>query len=185
MRRYLKPILLIALGLVLAFPLFSMTYYTMVRTSSPQFCSSCHEIEYAYDTWKTSSHANNPKGFVADCMDCHLPAPHNTFEFFYTKTAHGLKDVFMHFTMDTSEYDHAKNRQAAYKSFKNEQCRKCHRNLLQMPYKRGAMLAHRKVLYPGDGSKKKCVDCHKHLVHFPKETYTYEQSVRDPQSSGL
>jgi len=79
---FIKPVLFISVGIILAFPIFSISYSTMVRTSTPGFCATCHEIRFAYDTWKTSSHANNNKGFVADCMDCHLPAPHDTFNFF-------------------------------------------------------------------------------------------------------
>ncbi|MFP3980256.1 MAG: NapC/NirT family cytochrome c [Desulfobacterales bacterium] len=172
-RPYLKALLLIALGIVIAFPLFSMTYYTMVRTSTPQFCASCHEIEYAYNTWKTSTHHNNAQGFVADCMDCHLPAPHDTIDFFYTKTLHGIKDVIVHFTMD--EYDREKNREKAYASFDNNQCQKCHRNILYIPDKRGAMMAHRSVVYALEGREKKCVDCHRDLVHMPTEVYRYKQ----------
>lgn len=168
-----KALLLILLGIVVAFPLFSMTYYTMVRTSTPQFCSSCHEIEFAYNTWKTSTHVNNAQGFVADCMDCHLPAPHDTINFFYMKTLHGIKDVVMHFVQD--EYDHHENRMAAYASFKNQQCQKCHRNLLYIPDKRGAMLAHRSVVYARPGQEKKCVDCHRDLVHNPTPIYQYKQ----------
>lgn len=179
MWRSFKYIIFISLGIILAFPFFSMSYYTMVRTSTPKFCSSCHEIEYAYDTWKTSSHVNNPKGFVADCMDCHLPAPEDTFEFFYAKTYHGLKDIIIHFTMEPGSYNNAKNRQAVYEDIDNQQCRKCHRNLLTMANKRGAMLAHKTVLYPRPGYEKKCVDCHDHLVHFPKANYMYESAVRD------
>ncbi len=37
MKRLVKPAIYIAIGLLLAFPVFSMTYYTMVRTSTPQF----------------------------------------------------------------------------------------------------------------------------------------------------
>ncbi|WP_027369909.1 cytochrome c3 family protein [Desulfovermiculus halophilus] len=185
MRRGYKALILILLGIIIGFPVFSMAYYTMVRTSTPQFCASCHEIEYAYNTWKTSTHANNPKGFVADCMDCHLPAPENTFEFFYSKTYHGIKDVVKHFTMDTSEYDHEKNRQRAYEDIDNSQCQKCHRNLLDMAHKRGAMLAHKTVLYPREGYEKKCVDCHDRLVHFPRDDYAYDQAVLDAESTGL
>jgi cytochrome c-type protein NapC/trimethylamine-N-oxide reductase cytochrome c-type subunit TorC len=174
-RRSIKPAIFIALGLFLSFPLFSIAYYTMVRTSTPQFCASCHEIQFAYNTWKTSTHANNAQGFVADCMDCHLPAPHETFDFFYAKTAHGLKDIFVHFTRDMTRYDHEKQRQKAYAAFKNEQCQKCHRNLLHIPNKRGAMLAHRSVLYPRAGYEKKCVDCHRNLVHVPRQFYRYKQ----------
>jgi nitrate/TMAO reductase-like tetraheme cytochrome c subunit len=176
-KRTIKPALLIAIGVIIAFPIFSIVYYTMVRTSTPQFCAICHEIQFAYNTWKTSTHVNNPQGFVADCMDCHLPAPHQTFEFFFAKTAHGAKDILVHFIRGT--YDHQENRQAAYASFKNEQCLKCHRNILYIPDKRGAMLAHRDVVYARPGYEKRCVDCHKDLVHNRTEQYTYKQ-YQDP-----
>ena len=131
MKKFIISASLVLLGIVIGFPLFSMTYYTMVRTSTPHFCASCHEIQFAYNTWRTSTHVNNAQGFVADCMDCHLPAPEDTISFFFTKTAHGIRDVFLHFTQDT--YDHEKNREKAYASFKNEQCQKCHRNILYIP----------------------------------------------------
>ncbi|MFW6055411.1 MAG: cytochrome c3 family protein [Thermodesulfobacteriota bacterium] len=185
MRKWIKPAIFIVFGILIAFPIFSMTYYTMIRTSTPEFCASCHEIEYAYDTWKTSSHANNPKGFVADCMDCHLPAPEDTFDFFYAKTYHGIKDVVKHFTMDPSEYNRVKNRERAYEDLDNEQCQKCHRNLLGLAHKRGALLAHKTVLYPREGYEKKCVDCHDHLVHFPRTSFSYEAEVKEQAASPL
>jgi cytochrome c nitrite reductase small subunit len=166
-------LILVVIGILIAFPLFSMSYYTMVRTSTPEFCATCHEIQSAYNSWKTSTHVNNAQGFVADCMDCHLPAPHDTLNFFYQKTLHGIKDIIVHFTQD--EYDREKNRAAAYASFKNEQCMKCHRNLMYIPDKRGAMLAHRTVVYPRPGYEKKCVDCHRPLVHMPRQRYDYKQ----------
>lgn len=183
MRKHAKRIILILAGIVIAFPLFSITYYTMVRTSTPQFCATCHEIQYAFDTWKTSSHVNNAHGFVADCMDCHLPAPYDTFNFFFAKTFHGVKDVFAHFII--SDYDHEKNRNKAYAEFKNRECQKCHRNLLYIPDKRGAMLAHRSVLYPLEGYEKKCVDCHKNLVHNKRQIYDYKQYKEPYKASGL
>ena len=173
MKKYILGIGLVCVGVFLSFPLFSISYYTMVRTSTPQFCASCHEIQPAYNAWKTSTHVNNAQGFVADCMDCHLPAPHDTFNFFYAKTIHGIKDVFVHFF--GGEYDREKNRQIAYASFKNEQCQKCHRNLLYIPDKRGAMLAHRDVVYARPGYEKRCVDCHKNLVHVQRPYYQYKQ----------
>ncbi len=172
MRRFIKPLLYIFIGLVLAFPLFSLTYYTMVRTSTPQFCATCHEIEFAFNTWRTSTHVNNSQGFVADCMDCHLPAPQDTMEFFYAKTFHGAKDIIVHFTQ--SSYDHERNRQKAYASIKNDQCLKCHRNLVYIPNKRGAMLAHRTVMYPRPGYEKSCFHCHRNLVHNATAVYNYK-----------
>ena len=182
-KKAVKPAVLIIIGIIIAFPLFSITYYTMVRTSTPEFCTSCHEIEFAYDTWKTSTHVNNAKGFVADCMDCHLPAPQNTFEFFYAKTFHGIKDLFVHFVQD--EYDHQKNREKAYAAFENDQCMKCHRNLIYIPDKRGAMLAHKTVLWPRPGYEKKCIDCHRNLVHNKRQYYDYKQYKEPYKGLGI
>jgi len=178
MKKYVIAAILVGVGMVIAFPLLSMTYYTMVRTSTPEFCATCHEIKPAVTEWRASTHVNNPQGFVADCMDCHLPAPHKTFDFFFAKTLHGAKDVVMHFIID--EYDRQKNREAAYASFDNAQCQKCHRNLLDMPDKRGAMLAHRTVLYARPGYERKCVDCHWDLVHNPSETVQFKQYRKLP-----
>ena len=72
----------------------------------------------------------------------------------------------------------------AYASFKNEQCQKCHRNILYIPDKRGAMLAHRSVLYPRPGYEKKCVDCHRDLVHTPSNVYRYKQYQTVYRGSG-
>lgn len=184
-KKYIIYAMLVGVGILIAFPIFSISYYTMARTSTPQFCASCHEIQFAYNTWKTSTHANNAQGFVADCMDCHLPAPHDTFNFFYAKTAHGINDVFVHFTEDMDKYDHEIQRQKAYASFKNEQCQKCHRNVLYIPNKRGAMLAHRSVIYARPGYEKKCVDCHKNLVHRARSHFAYKQYENSYRGSGL
>ncbi|MBW1680474.1 MAG: NapC/NirT family cytochrome c [Deltaproteobacteria bacterium] len=183
MRRTLKAAVLIVIGVIVAFPLFSIGYYTMVRTSTPIFCASCHEIRFAYQTWKTSTHVNNAQGFVADCMDCHLPAPHDTINFFYSKTAHGLKDIIIH--LMGNPYDREKARRQAYASFKNEQCQKCHRNLLYIPDKRGAMLAHRSVVYARPGYEKRCVDCHRNLVHTQRPYYLYKQYRETYRGLGL
>jgi nitrate/TMAO reductase-like tetraheme cytochrome c subunit len=181
--RVVKPALFILLGIFIAFPLFSLTYYTMARTSTPLFCVTCHEIEPAYNEWKVSTHVNNAQGFVADCMDCHLPAPQDTLDFFYAKTFHGVKDIIKHFAQDS--YDREKNRQTAYALFKNAPCQKCHRNLLNIPNSRGARLAHKSTLYPLPGMEKKCVDCHRDLVHNKTAIYRYKQYRPPYRATGM
>ena len=183
-KRAIKPAILIALGILIAFPLFSMSYFTMVRTSTPDFCASCHEIKPAVVAWRSSTHTNNAAGVVVDCMDCHLPAPQDTFDFFFAKTYHGIKDVVIHFI--SGDYDREKARNNAYAAFDNRECQKCHRNLLNMPYQRGAMLAHRSVLYARPGYEKKCVDCHYDLVHSERGLVMFRQSRKVPyQAKGL
>jgi cytochrome c-type protein NapC/trimethylamine-N-oxide reductase cytochrome c-type subunit TorC len=165
-KKLIKPAIYILIGILVSFPLFSISYYSMVRTSTPEFCATCHEIKPAVRAWQASTHANNAVGFVADCMDCHLPAPQDTYDFLFAKTYHGIKDVVLHFTV--GEYDRDKARRNAYAYFDNDQCQKCHRNLLHMPNRRGAMLAHRAVLFARAGYEKKCIDCHYDLVHNDK-----------------
>lgn len=162
-----------------------MTYYTMVRTSTPEFCASCHEIKPAYEAWKTSTHRNNAQGVVADCMDCHLPAPHDTYDFFFAKTMHGAKDVLVHFTSGPENYDREAMRKQAYAGFKNDQCLKCHRNIENIPNNRGAMLAHREVMNPLPGYERSCVDCHKNLVHVDRAYYAYKQYRPPYRATGL
>ncbi len=185
MKKGLKPILWIILGIVIAFPLFSLTYYTMVRTSTPLFCASCHEIQPAYAAWKTSTHVNNAQGVVVDCMDCHLPPPQDTFNFFYAKTLHGMKDIMVHLVKGSEAYDRAEKRQDAYASIRNDQCQKCHRNILYLPDKRGAMLAHRTALYARPGYERQCVDCHRNLVHIDRPYYNYKQYAGPYHSEGI
>jgi len=183
-KKYIIAGSLVLLGVLLSFPLFSMSYYTMVRTSTPEFCASCHEIKPAVVAWRSSTHTNNAAGVVVDCMDCHLPAPQDTFQFFFAKTYHGAKDVVKHFIIE--EYDREKNREAAYAAFDNDQCQKCHRNLLHMPTRRGAMLAHRSVVYARPGYEKKCVDCHYDLVHSDRGVVMFRQARKLPyQAKGL
>jgi len=185
MQRKTKSVLLVLFGILIAFPIFSMTYYTMVRTSTPEFCGSCHEIRPAVMAWQSSTHHNNAQGFVADCMDCHLPAPQDTVDFFFTKTMHGMKDVFSHFTGGDETYDRAVMREHVWATMKNDQCMKCHRNILHMPGKRGAMLAHRRVLYAANGEEYRCTDCHRHLVHNDRQFYDYKQFSAPYRANGL
>ncbi|MDD4732048.1 MAG: NapC/NirT family cytochrome c [Desulfovibrio sp.] len=184
-KKYFAPLLWTVLGLLISFPVFSMTYYTMVRTSTPEFCASCHEIEPAVQAWKASTHVNNGQGLVADCMDCHLPAPHDTINFFFSKTWHGLKDVAVHVATGGDDYVRKEQREKAYKSIKNDQCLKCHRNLLSMPDQRGAMLAHRSALHPMPGYEKKCTDCHRNLVHVDRAFYGYKQKLPPYRATGM
>ncbi len=184
MKKIIVASALVAFGVLIAFPLFSLSYYTMVRTSTPQFCASCHEIKPAVVAWRSSTHTNNAAGVVVDCMDCHLPAPQDTFDFFFAKSYHGLKDVAVHFF--GKEYDRAKARESAYDAFDNKMCQKCHRNLLHMPTRRGAMLAHRSVVYARPGYEKKCIDCHYDLVHSDRGIVMFRQTREVPyQSKGL
>ncbi len=119
MKKYIIGGSLVFLGVLLSFPLFSMSYYTMVRTSTPEFCASCHEIKPAVVAWRSSTHTNNAAGVVVDCMDCHLPAPQDTFEFFFCQDLsrdQRCGEAFSLVLNTTGE----RAREAAYAAFDND-----------------------------------------------------------------
>ena len=149
---------------------FGVTHHAMMVTSTPEFCSSCHEIGPAYQSWLTSSHRVNDKGVVVKCIDCHLPDPSNFAKFAWSKTYHGAKDVYGHFF--GGEYDREHAQKAVRASMPNSRCERCHADLLATGMTRGAMLAHRSVMYPKrPGYEKSCLECHEHLVHKPQAYY--------------
>jgi hypothetical protein len=49
-----------------------------------------------------------------------------------------------------------------------------------MPTQRGAMLAHRSVVYARPGYEKKCVDCHYDLVHSERGLVMFRQTRKSP-----
>ena len=42
-------------------------------TSTNDFCASCHVHPQASQSWKLGNHFDTKSGFVANCVDCHLP----------------------------------------------------------------------------------------------------------------
>jgi cytochrome c nitrite reductase small subunit len=77
---------LAGLGLLFLFLFFGPPdLYT--ATSSPEFCSACHVMEYQHDSWlKTGLHRG------IKCVDCHLP--NDSFvRHMVWKGLDGMKDV--------------------------------------------------------------------------------------------
>ena len=149
---------------------FALSHRLMMATSTPSFCASCHEIEPAHRSWLMSSHRANKRGVVVKCIDCHLPEPSQFVPFFWVKTRHGLRDLYAHFLGD--EYDREQAKRRARAAIPNSRCQRCHEDLLATGMTRGAMLAHRAVLYPKrEGYEKTCHQCHENLVHKPQAYY--------------
>jgi cytochrome c-type protein NapC/trimethylamine-N-oxide reductase cytochrome c-type subunit TorC len=47
------------------------------------------------------------------------------------------------------------------------------------------MLAHRTVLYPRPGYEKKCLDCHRNLVHVGRAAYNYKKRDNSYRTNGI
>jgi nitrate/TMAO reductase-like tetraheme cytochrome c subunit len=148
-------------------------YFSVELTSTIAFCSSCHEMKPAYDSWKTSTHGNvKPGRKQATCRDCHLPPWSHPVKLLWEKAFHGVKDITRHFT-DAAEFDdpgyYFNMKAKAWKTVDNSSCLKCHAGIYIKKYE-GYENIHASVKNNPNAS---CAKCHEGLVHknyLPKES---------------
>ena len=103
-------------------------------TSTPQFCSSCHEMKPMYETWLKGPHGplGNKRGAVrATCVDCHLPHD-NVISYLIAKASSGTKDFLGHI-LNGGYADNPKYWLEKLDESKNyvyvENCKHCHQVL--------------------------------------------------------
>ena len=76
----------------------------MSRTSTNEYCMSCHYHEQADADWKKSEHYNSESGVVTDCASCHLPPKENGYlRYYMIKARMGAKDLWAKMTKDKDE----------------------------------------------------------------------------------
>jgi nitrate/TMAO reductase-like tetraheme cytochrome c subunit len=92
-----KDRLYILLGVFVAVGLIA--FGAIEYTSSPGFCSSCHEIAPSVDGWRSSAHAVDD---AATCLDCHADPG-----FVGEMIAHigGLQEAYVHVTEKPTAQD--------------------------------------------------------------------------------
>lgn len=77
--------------------------WTLHKTSSTEFCLSCHTMQAPYEEYTGSVHFQNQKGIRAECADCHIPE--GGLDFLVAKLR-ASKDVYHQFItkkIDTPE----------------------------------------------------------------------------------
>jgi cytochrome c nitrite reductase small subunit len=139
--------------------------FMIETTNTDTFCVTCHAMNPFRNSWKKAVHGgNNPQGFAAQCVDCHLP--HGNFvEYVTAKAITGTGDVFNNLTMDVNTFDWMANGEKNRLRFTYDSaCRRCHQQLDAAPgMPRGGFLAHR--TYLRGETTKKCAECHPHVGH--------------------
>ncbi|NLS12497.1 cytochrome C [Vibrio sp. SM6] len=115
----------IGLGLLASLPAAEV----MHALSSNEFCSSCHTMEPMAETFARSVHGgNNSQGFVAECVDCHLPDS-NVVEELYVKGTSGLRHLWGEYILGMEALDyqalHPKRTEYVFDSG----CESCHQAL--------------------------------------------------------
>lgn len=140
----------------------------MSRTSTNEYCMSCHYHEQADADWKKSEHYNSESGVVTDCASCHLPPKENGYlRYYMIKARMGAKDLWAKMTKDKDEIDWSSRRTLEHgsKIVYNESCEKCHVNLFPTGITDDGITAH---LYYEENSRKlnlQCISCHLNTGH--------------------
>lgn len=164
----LAGILIFAAGII-----FWAGFNTVIEaSSSTAFCTSCHEMDTAYEEYKQSVHYSNAVGIRAECADCHIPK-HPWIAKMTRKATAGFTDVWhkMLGTIDTKDKYEAKRKElaeevwASMKANDSHECRSCHTQAAMALDKqdKSASKKHTKERMLEKGET--CIDCHKGVAH--------------------
>lgn len=120
------------------------SYGALQFISTPGFCSNCHQIYPAYESWKRSIHAG------ITCKDCHNPPG----------MAGSIKRLYIQLTV----FNNPKSQPKAYvenRDLVNKMCTECHSLNRIMAFSDGLYVPHKKHLKEG----LMCTTCHSKVVH--------------------
>ncbi len=160
-----KPLIIgLSIGILLTIVTVLASGFMVETTNTDTFCITCHAMMPSRISWQESVHGGqNPQGFRAQCVDCHLP--HGNFvEYLTTKAVTGTGDVLQNVFFDPKEFDWAGNAERRREHFTYDSaCRRCHHNLTGPGLTSGGFIAHRSYLM--GRTSKKCASCHPHVGH--------------------
>lgn len=138
------------------------------KTSTSEYCMSCHYHEQADADWKKSNHYLNKSGVVTDCDECHLPPKKDGWlKYWMAKAKTGAKDTWKKMTKDKDEIDWESKKDLEYatKIVYNESCENCHENLFPEGISDDGITAHLHYEENVDKLDLQCISCHLNAGH--------------------
>jgi nitrate/TMAO reductase-like tetraheme cytochrome c subunit len=137
----------LTIGLFFIVAFFALGLVGVETTSSSSFCSSCHEMQPEFYTWKASTHSE------VDCVQCHIQSG---VENYSKAKANGLVQVYK---KQTNTYT-APIRMPD--EIPDSSCEKCHN------IKTRNFTVSGDIIIPHDKHKDKeieCIQCHSGIAH--------------------
>jgi nitrate/TMAO reductase-like tetraheme cytochrome c subunit len=133
----------------------------VVLSNQPIFCTSCHEMDLHYATWRQSAHRN------VGCEECHVvPGTLNMFK----RKINALRLVKRHAAGEVKA-------SVIQGHVPDANCKRCHPQTPELITYHGLKITHRKHWEMGE----KCTYCHDRVVHGPKWLYTGVSSTQKIQ----
>lgn len=150
-------------GLLVAALIVVLGNMAVVKTSSNEYCASCHIHPQATQSWKLSSHYDNQRGIHVHCVDCHLP-PHGE-GYLLEKAATGIRDLWGKWFKDPESFNWEAKSQIEYArnhAFESS-CIHCHQNNYPLGLTKEGREAH--LYYEQKEGELHCINCHITVGH--------------------
>ncbi len=163
---YLKKNLLLVLfiGFVVGLLFTIYSNKLMEYTSTNESCEMCHVHPHVFDSWKLSTHYDNPSGVRIGCVDCHLPPKGEGY--MKEKIIAAARDVYGLVFKDSADYNWELKSTLEYAEhhvFK-ESCVGCHENLFPLSLTKEGQDAH--LYYSQNEEELRCINCHLNVGHY-------------------
>lgn len=143
------------------------TLEVVVKTSSANYCVSCHEMAPMKASYDQDVHGGRGKsGIKASCVSCHLPHD-SIINYLYTKVEKGIKETTIHYFTDLNKIDWHKKRENRDDYVYDSGCIKCHTNYddnSSYSLKAKQMHMHYKELL-NTNKELTCATCHAEVGH--------------------
>ena len=159
-------------GLILGILLILGGGKAIEKTSTNEYCMSCHIHPAADNAWKRSVHYETKSGDRTGCAECHIPPKGDGY--LWAKATTGLRDLWAYWTKDSASFDWEEKgrlenaRIHAYES----SCIKCHENLFPAELTKEGEDAHLYYKQTKKTPDLHCINCHLNAGHY-MEGYTH------------
>ena len=150
--------------MILASLLIFLGNKAVVITSTDEYCNSCHVHPHSTQSWKRSTHYDNPRGIHVHCVDCHLP-PHGD-RYLLEKAKTGIRDVWSNTFKDSASFNWEAKSQIDYARghvFESS-CIHCHQNNYPLGLTKEGREAH--LYYEEKAGELHCINCHITVGHY-------------------
>lgn len=135
-------------------------------SSSNQFCTTCHSMSYAQESYRQSVHYNSASGVRASCGDCHVSEVVFAATWDHVMGTRDLVKQYFGPDYDDPTINLLHLPEAAFQARRwfrerdSATCKRCH-ELAAIQGKR----ADTALIHQEEAEGKTCVDCHYNLVH--------------------
>ncbi len=180
---YLIRWFLLAAGALAVFVL--LISVPMARTSSMDYCISCHEMQRYKTELGKSSHALDKDKKAIECSQCHIPVGFGP-KYVTVKVLSGMRDLWAHSFGDPDKLDRRALQTTARRFIVDDNCRRCHEDLFKTVkgdrLSEVGRLSHEAYLGRNGNTRSGCAGCHFNMAHLPDFDRRYAFNARFSQN---